>query len=76
MTLKNVVIDLSSRFFAPFMAYVALSRVVSFENLHLTRALKPSDIKIDIRAVNFTRDVSLLALSRQEEYIAKYGIAS
>lgn len=76
MTLNNVVFELSGRLFSPFMAYVALSRVVSFDNLHLTRPLVPGDIKINVKAVNFTKSVSMAALERRNGDIEKYKIAA
>ena len=46
-TYDRAVVDLGAGAFAPGQTYVALSRLTSLDGLYLTRALKPSDIRVD-----------------------------
>lgn len=47
LTLNNVIVDFGEGTFASGQAYVALSRVVSFERLFLKRPVKVEDIYVD-----------------------------
>lgn len=46
-TYDQAIIDLGSGAFAPGQTYVALSRLTSLDGLYLSRALRPSDIRVD-----------------------------
>lgn len=52
----RAVIDLGSGAFAPGQTYVALSRLTSIEGLHLSRPLRPSDIKVDPDVARFMHE--------------------
>lgn len=47
MTLENYAVDLTNASFAANLAYVALSRARRFEDIHLIKKLKASDLKFD-----------------------------
>jgi len=55
-TYDRAVIDLGSGAFAPGQTYVALSRLTSLDGLYLSRALRPSDIKVDEDVRRFMRE--------------------
>lgn len=74
MSLNHVAFDLSEKLFSEFMAYVALSRVISFDHLYLTRPLKVSDIKVCQKAISFTKLVSIIAIERKKADIARFNI--
>jgi ATP-dependent exoDNAse (exonuclease V) alpha subunit len=46
-TYERAIVDLGSGAFAPGQTYVALSRLTSLDGLYLSRALRPSDIRVD-----------------------------
>lgn len=46
-TFSNVIIDFESHVFAEGQVYVALSRAVSFDGVHLVKPLKRADIKVN-----------------------------
>ncbi|MEJ1154182.1 ATP-dependent DNA helicase [Microbacterium marmarense] len=46
-TYDRAIVDLGSGAFAPGQTYVALSRLTSLDGLYLSRALRPSDIRVD-----------------------------
>lgn len=48
-SLDSIYVDLQGGIFAPGQLYVALSRAMTLEGLHLKRKIKPSDVKIDKR---------------------------
>tara|TARA_Y100000296_G_scaffold85657_1_gene122274 strand:- start:3783 stop:4499 length:717 start_codon:yes stop_codon:yes gene_type:complete len=73
MTLDDVVLDLNG-VFTEAQTYVGLSRVRSFTGLHLVRPLKVSDVKVNKVAIDYTKKVSLEAMSRQKEDAEKYDI--
>ncbi len=52
-TFDNVILDLSTRLFAPGQLYVALSRVRSIKGLILSRPLKKHDVIIDQELLNW-----------------------
>ena len=53
-TYNNVALKLDNKpMFAPGQLYVALSRCTSLESLKLNRALKPDDILVDKRVIDF-----------------------
>lgn len=52
-TYERAVIDLGSGAFAPGQTYVALSRLTSLDGLHLSRPLRPSDIRVDPDVARF-----------------------
>ncbi len=52
-TYQRAVIDLGSGAFAPGQTYVALSRLTSLDGLHLSRPLRPSDIRVDPDVARF-----------------------
>jgi len=52
----RAVIDLGSGAFAPGQTYVALSRLTSLDGLYLSRALRPSDIRVDEDVRRFMRE--------------------
>lgn len=54
-TYERAVVDLGSGAFAPGQTYVALSRLTSLEGLYLSRALRPSDIRVDPDVMRFMR---------------------
>lgn len=56
-TYQRAVIDLGSGAFAPGQTYVALSRLTSLEGLHLSRPLRPSDIRVDPDVARFMNGV-------------------
>lgn len=47
MTLENYAVDLTNASFTANLAYVALSRARRFEDIHLIKKLKASDLKFD-----------------------------
>jgi hypothetical protein len=53
LTLDNVIIDLGSGSFAPGQTYVALSRCRSIDNIKLKRPLYSSDIKLDVKVLDY-----------------------
>lgn len=73
MTLDDVVLDLNG-VFTEAQTYVGLSRVRSFTGLHLVRPLKVSDVKVNKVAIDYTKKVSIEAMSRQKEDAEKYDI--
>ena len=60
-TYERAIINLGSGAFAPGQTYVALSRLTSLEGLYLSRALRPSDIRVDEDVRRFMRDAWLAA---------------
>ena len=60
-TYDRAIIDLGSGAFAPGQTYVALSRLTSLDGLYLSRALRPSDIRVDEDVRRFMRDAWLAA---------------
>lgn len=60
-TYERAVIDLGSGAFAPGQTYVALSRLTSLDGLYLSRALRPSDIRVDEDVRRFMREAWLAA---------------
>lgn len=60
-TYERAIIDLGSGAFAPGQTYVALSRLTSLDGLYLSRALRPSDIRVDPDVSRFMRDAYLAA---------------
>ncbi|GAA2909160.1 ATP-dependent exoDNAse (exonuclease V) alpha subunit [Microbacterium keratanolyticum] len=54
-TYDRAVIDLGSGAFAPGQTYVALSRLTSLDGLHLSRPLRPSDIRVDPDVTRFMK---------------------
>ncbi|MDR6868869.1 energy-coupling factor transporter ATP-binding protein EcfA2 [Microbacterium resistens] len=54
-TYDRAVVDLGSGAFAPGQTYVALSRLTSLDGLYLSRALRPSDIRVDPDVTRFMR---------------------
>ncbi|MGO1410145.1 MULTISPECIES: ATP-dependent DNA helicase [unclassified Microbacterium] len=56
-TYDRAVVDLGSGAFAPGQTYVALSRLSSLDGLHLSRPLRPSDIRVDEDVRRFMRAV-------------------
>lgn len=52
-TYDRAVVDLGQRSFAPGQTYVALSRITTLDGLHLTRPLRPSDIRVDEHVARF-----------------------
>ncbi|MCL2137858.1 MAG: WYL domain-containing protein, partial [Coriobacteriia bacterium] len=55
-TFENLIIDFERTAFAEGQAYVALSRGVSLEGIHLVRPVRPSDIRIDRSIQRFLND--------------------
>lgn len=53
-TFDDVIIDLGRSAFAEGQTYVALSRCRTLKGIHLTRPIRPSDIRIDYNIVRFT----------------------
>lgn len=74
LTLDDVVLDLRESSFAYHMAYVGLSRVRDFSRLCLVSPLTVSDIKINELAINFTIEMSILALKRQSADAHNFGV--
>jgi ATP-dependent exoDNAse (exonuclease V) alpha subunit len=80
MTLDEIVIDFTgggvsrAGTFAEGQAYVALSRVRSFEKLKLMVPLKVSDIKFNGKATQFTMQTSTLALSRRHLDLDRFKV--
>ncbi|MCI1018294.1 AAA family ATPase [Microbacterium sp. C5A9] len=62
-TYDRAIIDLGSGAFAPGQTYVALSRLTSIDGLYLSRALRPSDIRVDEDVRRFMRAAWLAAQS-------------
>ncbi|WP_309104900.1 AAA family ATPase [Microbacterium sp.] len=60
-TYERAIIDLGSGAFAPGQTYVALSRLTSLDGLYLSRALRPSDIRVDEDVRRFMRDAYFAA---------------
>ncbi|MEV4776423.1 ATP-dependent DNA helicase [Microbacterium sp. LWH12-1.2] len=60
-TYERAIIDLGSGAFAPGQTYVALSRLTSLDGLYLSRALRPSDIRVDEDVRRFMREAYLAA---------------
>ena len=54
-TYDRAIVDLGSGAFAPGQTYVALSRLTELDGLYLTRALRPSDIRVDEDVRRFMR---------------------
>lgn len=54
-TYDRAIVDLGSGAFAPGQTYVALSRLTSLDGLYLSRALRPSDIRVDPDVTRFMR---------------------
>lgn len=54
-TYDRAVIDLGSGAFAPGQTYVALSRLTSIDGLHLSRPLRPRDIRVDPDVTRFMK---------------------
>ena len=54
-TFSSVVIDLGNGSFAHGQTYVALSRCVSLEGISLKNPIRPSDIRLDYRVVDFLK---------------------
>jgi ATP-dependent DNA helicase PIF1 len=67
MTLDDVVLDLSRGVFTEAQAYVGLSRVRSFEGLHLVKPLQVRDVKVSQKAIEYTMTVSREAIDRQKQ---------
>lgn len=80
LTLDEAIVDFSgggvarSGTFTEGQAYVALSRVRSFENLLLVKPLTVSDIKTERRACAFTKDVSMSALARRADDLKHFQL--
>ncbi|WP_165807987.1 AAA family ATPase [Microbacterium sp. TPD7012] len=58
-TYERAIIDLGSGAFAPGQTYVALSRLTSLDGLYLSRALRPTDIRVDEDVRRFMREAWL-----------------
>lgn len=54
-TLDAAVIDFGRGAFADGQAYVAFSRIRSLEGVYLSRELRPTDIRVDARVIDFMR---------------------
>ncbi|MDR2577099.1 MAG: AAA family ATPase [Puniceicoccales bacterium] len=52
-TCDSIVVQNDRRFFACGQLYVALSRARTLESIYLTAPLRPSDVKVDSRVVEF-----------------------
>jgi len=74
MTLEKGVIDLSKGTFANGQAYVVLSRIKRLSGMYIIGKLKPYQIKTSELAVNFTIEMSKIALSRRAEDIKHFEI--
>lgn len=57
-TYDQAIVDLGQRSFAPGQTYVALSRITTLDGLYLTRALRPSDIRVDEHVARFMADAT------------------
>ena len=66
MTLPSAHIDLTGGFFSEGMCYVALSRTKTLRNLSLSRPLYHKDVFYSQVAIDVTKKLSHLALSRFE----------
>ncbi len=60
MTFKRVVIDFGRRAFSPGQVYVALSRCVSLDGIVLTRPIRPQDIILDGKIVEYASQHDIL----------------
>jgi ATP-dependent DNA helicase PIF1 len=75
MTLDSVVLDFTRGLFTEGQAYVALSRVTSFDRMKLIQPLVKKDIRFDRRAIDFTLKISMQALERWEKDRIRFGMA-
>ncbi|PSV00916.1 ATP-dependent DNA helicase [Photobacterium kishitanii] len=74
MSFDRLVVDCSGGGFAASIVYVALSRVRSLEGLTLVHAIKPTDVKINPIARDFTIASAKESISRREEDLNKYDV--
>lgn len=74
MTIPNVHIDMEGGFFSEGMPYVAFSRAPSLSKVSSSRPIRISDIFVNASAVKMTEQLSLAALSRTDEDIARLGV--
>ncbi len=73
MTLEHVTLDLNG-VFTEGMAYVGLSRIRCFSNLHLIRPVRAGDVKSSRAAIEFTMAISTAAMNRQKEDAKRFGV--
>lgn len=57
LTLDKVIIDLTSKIFAPGQLYVALSRCKELNQLIITNPIRKEDIKVDSNIISFFRKI-------------------
>lgn len=64
-TLDSALIDLGNGAFADGQTYVAFSRIKTLDGVYLSRPLRPSDVRVDRRVVEFMRNASNYAQPEQ-----------
>jgi ATP-dependent DNA helicase PIF1 len=74
MTLNDVIIDMYGSNISDGMAYVALSRVRDFAHMRLEQPLTGRHVRFNPRAVAFTKHISMTAMARFEQDLARFGV--
>lgn len=64
-TLDSALIDLGNGAFADGQTYVAFSRIRTLDGVYLSRPLRPSDVRVDSRVVEFMKNASGYAQPNQ-----------